>query len=286
MVLMTFLMSRAWAVGDGISESVTWAQIDWDGGVCDSTLGAPADLIYASSMTDYWFDEVATWSFTTNNRLLNGSVEGEDLGDVTNVAWGTDTQTTDGIDLYDIAYVVSHGGQDCATSTTGGWSFVGAVDSATTPLSSTCAPVIQDDTQFGDTDLNQYFTGACNSVQTCVWDDNHYDALNAEDFHLYAGFHGINTDGPFIGSAVASYVGGARTVDVGSDWVAAFTNVRVLANDDDCAVVIVYADNSTQANSYFNNAGLDDYYSVSTGSQSSQFRFFTSGCDPEDGFAL
>ena len=282
---MLAFVPTASATGDGLAECVTWAMTTYSGNDCFSTLGSPAALLYSDSMTDYWTDEVATWSFDTNLRVTTETaVEGEDMGDADFIGWGTDTQTTDGIDTFDLAYVVSHGGdRSCSTS---GLSFFGLADSDATPLSQTCVPDVQQDTEWGDTALNQFFTAACSSVQECVWDDDGYDTMNSDDFQLYGGYHGINTDGPFIGSEINDYVNGARSVDVGSDWISIFTEIRVLSDDDDCPGVIIFAQTSTQANNYFNDAGLDDYYSESTGDHSKRFWFFTDGCDPDEGTSL
>ncbi len=180
--------------------------------------------------------------------------------------------------------MVSHGGySSCSTS---GLSFLGMPDSDTSPFSQTCWPDIDQNTEWGDTDLNQFFTSACSSVQECVWDDGGYDFMNSDDFQLYGGYHGINTDGPFIGSLVNDYVNAARYADVGSDWVSIFTAIRVGTNDDDCPGVIIFAETETQANNYYNDAGLDDYYSQSTGDHSNRYWFFTDGCDPDDGTSL
>lgn len=267
-------------------ESAVYAMATYGGSDCDSALGNPGNLIYSLSMGDRWVDAIDAWgTFEINQALENSTPEGEDFEDSSLDANGTDDQTSpnhEGVDTHDVVYVISHGTHTCSSPV---YESVFAFPDSDATLSDDCSPSTDEDMYLGDTDLNMFYTTGCGSSHYCVWDNDGYDLMDSGSFALWAGFHGINTDGPGIPGAVTDFVSGTRIAGAGSHWISEMNHIRLFANDDDCATVVVWGANSTYTDNYYLNAGIEDF-SVSVGSHSMNAIYYVDGCDPDDGVEL
>jgi len=259
-------------------EAGVYQQQHYNGSTCDATDGYPGNLIYAGDMADNWHDEIDAWSsFDANLVLYDEYPEGEDLEDSDVSTYGTDFQTGEGVEYFDVAYVIAHGSYSCGSPYYVELGFTDTVHTDCRPRTSGM--------QFGDGDLDIFYTSACNSAQHCVFTNGGFGGLDAGNFNLWGGFHGINTDGPGIPGSVTDFVSGTRYSGAGSHWLAEMNHIRLGSDNDDCAIAIVEADNGTDADNYYDNAGIDDY-AISTGSHTHRYYYSISGCDPDDGDAL
>ena len=269
-------------------ESIVHAMEVYDGADCDNELGNPGNLIYSIEMGAAWKNEITTWgTFEVNSSLPNSDPEGEDMEDPQlDVADGTDDQTVpmEGIDSHDVAYVISHGNHTCDDQALRYETVFGYADTDGT-ITDDCRPQTDEDIFFGDTDLNIFYSASCSSSHYCVWEADGYDGLDSGNFALWAGFHGINTDGPFIDLAVTDFVSGSRTSGAGSNWIAEMNNIRIGVNDDDCATVVVWGSSTTNTDNFYNNAGIEDF-AVSVGTHTMNAIYYIDGCDSFDGAEL
>lgn len=253
----------------------------YNGSTCDDELGNPNNLIYADNMGEHWYDEIDSWgSFEANVVLADSYPEGEDLMDADRDGDGTDDSYAEGIDTYDVAYVISHGRSTC-----GGSNIIEFAFPDTDASLSECWPTVNEDIEFGDGDLDIFYSAACNSAQHCVWENGGFADLDVGNFNLWGGFHGINTDGPGIPGNVTDFVSSSRWSGAGQHWLVEMTQIRSGSDNDDCATAIVWASGGSNADNYYLNAGIEDY-AISTGSHTTRTYYSVGGCDPEDGFEL
>lgn len=244
------------------------------------------DLLYSDDIAGKWHDEIAPWSFTANTRLNDFAAEMEDIidDDIDPEAEGTDDQSGDGIDTYDIALVLAHGSAAVCGPSCTDWTIVRFVDTDVAVNDGAfeeCSAESASEMGLGDGALNQAFFFSDRSLNYETWDEGGLD-IDAGSFALYAGFHGPKTERASDDNDMASFVSTSRTSGVGEHWISEFVQRPLGSDNDDCPTVIVWGSSSSVAMDYYHNAGLDDYPGV--GTHSTSVIVYPTNCNPPGSF--
>lgn len=222
----------------------------------------------------------ATWSFDRVSSFSHQGVNQIDMADVNEDPHGVDHVSPNGLDTFDVAMLYSHGSSTCSSSNYSSGFKMGNSAGDNECTLTLGANYSLNDMWMGDTDLNIMIIDTCQSLQKCVWDHSGYYA-NGNELNAILGFHGNSKDSSAHTSHFQSYVTSSGTSGLGDNWVDEMTDTSLAADNEECAIAITYGATSADRNYIYNNAGLNDWKTVT--SQSSSAYYYISGCDPKSG---
>jgi hypothetical protein len=240
-----------------------------------------SDFSWATDTVGYLEDKLDLWGFDETYYHGNTFVDSQDLADVNEDATGWDHAGPHGIDSADIGMVYSHGGYSCANDHHS-YIKMGDANGAECNLHYSSAASFND-AWWGDSDLNAMIVDTCSSAQWCVWNNGGYYAVSG-NFAALLGFHGISSDRSSHTNNFENFTDNSRYNGLGDNWVDDLTRRPIGADNDECAVAIIYADNDSDADYIFDYMGLQDW--KTPGSHTVSYYYYIENCNPDDGQQL
>lgn len=238
-------------------------------------LGVTSDAL--SAIEDGFVDigypsaDVETWT--------NLAVDGRDFTDGDEYIWGDDDYDPYATDWADVIWYRGHSGYSCSTGAYYSSFLMGDDDE-------TCSPNTRDHIRWGvgssNEEINIAVMFSCYSSQKCVWiNDGYYSSNDGGWFAIWLGFHGVMQHTTAQPAQFESYIQGAEEDGVADDFIDWFNDIRDGADNDMCALPIVFGSNSTLRGSIYTYMGFKDFKDPVSVNASTGWAI--PGCDPEGG---
>lgn len=251
------------------------------------------DLPDSVSMANKVYAVLSDWKSDSDwdgvHEYTNGNVAKVSFLDVNRFAKGADGVRAGGLDLFDVAFISTHG-----TSITAGGKYYSMLGMGSTTNGCFARTY---DMLFGNAgsnsvtgDLDVLITYACESVQRDVFVADGYDVMNGsgDAFRLFLGFHGSSWNGH--GGDVEDYFEGSRTSGIGSHWLSELyawgytSSTSDSADREQCPTALVWGDSTSSISDFYKHSGLGAR--SETGSKTIKSLHYLSGCDPKNGSPL
>ena len=265
---------------------------DWEAvGFAGSYWGAddPCNLIglgnweeamqgFEDGMLDIGYTEAETRTWVARD------VEAKDFADSSMVTWGADNVDLEGTDWADVLFFRGHGSHTC--SSTYGYYSSFSMDNST----NTCTVNTKNHVRWAEgganEELNQFVAFACQSGQYCVWENDGYHLANPNSgtyFAVWNAFHGNGAAKTNDGDRYYNYITTAWANGIGEDFVDMFTEIKTGADNDLCAVSIIFGIDEAKQDHIFTWGGFRDHDDPESTADSG---FYSVPCDPASGPAL
>jgi hypothetical protein len=244
---------------------------------------AAADDVFDGWQASSWWD--------TSGFATNSSFEADMWTDVDMESWGDDHSSVNGADYIDVGYISSHGGWSNPNGSNNAISYHMTGAAQVYPIN-VCTPDtgLAGEVRLGDGDggADHYMKIAiwdtCQSLQKEAFNDAGYQAIDdTDDFRMFAGYHGLSYDAASQVTAAEDYFSTSRTSGAGDHWLDERFIWNLFDVNEQCPTVMIWGDNGTERDDWFDYAGLDDWLSIGHGT--GQFYYLT-GCTPAGGSAL
>lgn len=223
------------------------------------------------------------------HEYTNSSVLKASFLDQSRFAAGADGLRPGGLDVFDVAFISTHG-----FSVSAGGKYYSALGMGSTTSGCLARTNLM---RFGNAgsngvtgDLDVLITYACQSVQREVYENDGYDVMNGsgDAYRLFLGFHGSSWSGHK--NDVEDYFEGSRRSGIGSHWLSELyawgytSSTSDSADREQCPTAVIWGDSSSSITSFYRDSGLGSR--SETGSKTHKSMHWLSGCDPKNGSPL